>query len=173
MVVPDVPDLPTEQQLDTWEASDPKEYKIKVLNPTHPSMQKIVYGRDITWAALDNERLHFKTSFRPRARYLYSTYCTATLRRSFRGKHLEISRAELRNRVWGTPGKYMREGMLLAFVEEMGHEYKHLLDGAIKEEEAVVDATAVVVAHQSIQRTLKDDDDEEESHSDSDSDDDQ
>ena len=172
VVVPDVPDLPTEQQLDTWEASDPKEYKIKVLNPKHTKMQMIVYGKDITWAALDNERLEFKTSFRPRARYLYFTYCTAMLRRSFAGKHLEISRAELRKRFWGTPGKYMREGMLLGFVEEMGHDYNHLLDGAIKEEEAVIDATALVVANQSIQRTLKDDDDEEE-ESDSDDDDDE
>ena len=67
VVVPDVPDQPTEQQLDTWEASDPKEYKIRVLNPTHPFMKRVVYGRDMTWAALDNERLQFKTSFRPRA----------------------------------------------------------------------------------------------------------
>ena len=169
VVVPDVPDLPTEQQLDTWEASDPKEYKIRVLNPSHPSMERKVYRRGMTWAALDNERLQFQTSFRPRARYLYFAYCVAMLRRSFGGKHLEVSRAELRKRFWGTPGKYMLEGMLLGFVEEMGHEYKHLLDGAIKEDEAVVNATAVVVANQCIQRTLKVDDDEE---SDSDSDDD-
>ena len=173
VVVPDVPDQPTEQQLDTWEASDPKEYKIRVLNPTHPLMEDLVYGRgDMTWAALDNERLQFKTSFRPRARYLYFTYFVAMLRRSFGGKHLEVSRAELRKRFWGTPGKYMLEGMLLGFVEEMGHEYKHLLDGAIKEDEAVVDATAVFVANQCIQRSLKFDDDEEESDSDSDDDDD-
>lgn len=170
VVVPDVPDRPTEQQLDNWEASDPKEYKIKVLNPTHPSMKKIAFlTGDKTWATLDKERLQFKTSFRPRARYLYFAYCTAMLRRSFGGKHLEVSRAELRKRFWGTPGKYMLEGMLLGFVEEMGHEYTHLLDGAIKEDEAVVDATAVVVANQYIQRTLKVDDDEEP---DSDSDDD-
>lgn len=171
MVVPDVPDQPTEQQLDTWEASDPKEYKIRVLSPTHPSMKFVLYGRDLTWAGLDNARLQFKTSFRPGARYLYFTYCIAMLRRSFGGKHLEVSRAELGKRFWGTPGKYVLEGMLLGFVEAMGHKYEHLLDGAIKEDEAVVDATAVVVANQWIKRTLKDDDDEE-SDSDSESDDD-
>ncbi len=172
VVVPDVPDQPTEQQLDTWEASDPKEYKIKVLNPTAELMTQIVIGTVNTiWAALDNKRLQFKTSCRPRARYLYFAYCTALLRRSFGGKHLEVSQAELGKRFWGTPGKYMLEGMLLGFVEELGHGYNHLLDGAIKEDEAVVDATAVFVANQSIQRTLKDDD-EEESDSDSDSDDD-
>ncbi|KAM0796661.1 hypothetical protein BDR22DRAFT_892983 [Usnea florida] len=44
VVVPDVPDQPTEQQLDTWEASDPKEYKIKVLNSTVEEMTKTVIG---------------------------------------------------------------------------------------------------------------------------------
>ena len=155
VVVPDVPDQPTEQQLDTWEASDPKEYKMSVLNSTHDRMKEPVVGRDMTWAALDNERLQFKTSFRPRARYLYFAYCMAMLRHSLGGKHLEVSRNEVRRRFWGTPGKYMLERMLLAFVEEMGHEYKHLLDGAIKEDNAVVDATAVVVANESIRRKLK------------------
>ena len=172
VVVPDIPNQPTEQQLDTWEASDPKEYKIRVLNPEHPSMTRKVFLRGITWAALDNERLQFKTNFRPRARYLYFTYCVAMLRRSFGGKHLEFSRAELTKRFWGTPGKYMLRGMLLGFVEEMGHEYKHLLDGAIKEDEQVVDATAVVVANQCIQRTLKVDDEESDSDNDDDDDDD-
>ncbi|KAL9077249.1 MAG: hypothetical protein Q9161_000515 [Pseudevernia consocians] len=171
VVVPDVPDQSTEQQLDTWEASDPKEYKIRVLNPTDTSMKKTIWGRDITWAALDNERLQFKTSFRPRARFLYFAYCTAMLRRSFGGKHLEVSRGELRKRFWGTPGRYMFEGMLLGFVEEMGHDYQHLLDGAIKEDEAVVDATGVVVANQCIQDKLKVDDDEEPDSDDDDDDD--
>ena len=59
--------------------------------------------------------------------------------------------------------------MLLGFVEEMGQDYEHLLDGAIKEDEAVADPTAVIVANQRIRRSLKADEDEE---SDSDDDDD-
>jgi hypothetical protein len=31
---------------------------------------------------------------------------------------------------WGTPGRYLPKNMLLAFIEELGHEYKSLLDGA-------------------------------------------
>ena len=169
VIVPDVPNQPTKEQLDTWEASDPKEYKIRVLNPEHELMVLGVRGK--TWADLDNERLYFKTSFRPRARYLYYTYCAAMLRRSYAGKHLDVSKSELRKRFWGTPGRYVLEGMLLGFVEEMGHDYEHLLEGAIKEEEAVPDSTAVAIANQGIQRSLKADE-EEASDSDSDSDDD-
>ena len=169
VIVPDVPDQPTEEQLHTWQASDPKEYKIRVLNPKHKLMELDI--RDKTWADLDNERLYFKRSFRPRARYLYFAYCVAMLRRSFGGKHLEVSKSELGKGFWGTPGRYMLEGMLLGFVEEMGHGYKNLLEGAIKEDKAVPDSTAVAIANQGIQRSLKADE-EEASDSDSDSDDD-
>lgn len=31
--------------------------------------------------------------------------------------------------LWGTPGRYLPKNMLLAFVEELRHEYKPLLDG--------------------------------------------
>ena len=171
VIVPDIPDRPTEQQLETWEASDPKEYKIKVLNPTHRSMKNVrILRRGKTWAALDNERLQFKTDFRPRARYLYFAYCAAMLRRSLAGNHLEVLSAELAKNCWGVPGRYMLEGMLLGFVEETGRGYEHLLEGAIKEDGAVVDTLALAAANAHIQETLKADDGED-SDSDSDSDD--
>ena len=155
VIVPDIVDQPTQQDVNTWEASDPREYKIRVLNPDSEKMQCPIEETGKIWADLDNERLKFKTKFRPRARYLYFAYCVAMLRRSFAGKHLEVSRAELRKKFWGTPGRYMRESMLLGFVEEMGHDYEHLLEGAIKEEDAVADITAIVAANTHIQETLK------------------
>ena len=169
VIVPDIVDQPTQQDVDTWEASDPREYKIRVLNPNHGMMKCLILNTGKIWADLDNERVQFKTNFRPRARYLYFAYCAAMLRRSFAGKHLETSRAELRKKFWGTPGRYMREGMLLGFVEEMGHDYEHLLQGAIKEEDAEADITAIAAANTHIQETLKA---EEDCDSESDSDDD-
>ena len=109
VIVPDTPDQPTKQQVDTWQASDPREYKVRVLNPTHTLMEQKIPGTDKTWVELDNQRLQFKTNFRPRARYLYFAYCAAMLRRSFGGHHLEVSRSELGKRFWGTPGRYMLE----------------------------------------------------------------
>ena len=172
VIVPDIVDQPTQQEVDTWEASDPREYKIRVLNPDHDLMKRLVWNTDKIWADLDNERMKFKTNFRPRPRYLYFAYCAAMLRRSFGGKHLEVSRLELRKRFWGTPGRYMREGMLLGFVEEMGHDYEHLLEGAIKEEDAVAEITAIAAANTHIQETLKAEDDCD-SEFDSDDDDDE
>ena len=156
VIVPDTVDAPTQQEMDTWEASNPKEYKIRVLNPKHSLMQEYIHkDRDKIWVDIDNNRLQFKTNFRPRARYLYFAYCAAMLRRSFGGQHLETSKAELRTRFWGTPGRYMPEGMLLGFVEAMGHEYEHLLEGAIKEENAVAEPTAVAAANTHIREAPK------------------
>ena len=169
VIVPDIVDQPTQQDVNTWEASDPREYKIRVLNPGDVSMKRQIFGTDKLWADLDNERMKFKTNFRPRARYLYFAYCAAMLRRSFAGKNLETSKAELRKKFWGARGRYMRESMLLGFVEEMGHDYEDLLEGAIEEEDAVADITAIAAANTQIQETLKA---EEDCDSESGSDDD-
>ena len=169
LIVPDIVNRPTQQQADTGEASDPKEYKVMALNPKHMLMQFKIGFTEKLWADLDNDRVQFKTKFRPHARYLYFAYCAAMIRRSFGGIHLES--VELRKRFWGTPGRYMLERMLFGFVEEMGHEYEHLLEGAIKEDEALVDTTAIAAANTYIQEALKADD-EEGCYSDSDSDND-
>ena len=170
VIVPHIVDQPTQQDVDTWEASDPREYKIRVLNPNHGMMKCLVLDTGKIWTDLDNERVQFKTNFRPRARHLYFAYCAAMLRRSFAGKHVESSRAEPRRKFWGVPGRYMREGMLLGFVEEMSHDYEHLLEGAIKEEDAVADMTAIAAANTHIQETLKAEDCNSESDSDDDDD---
>ena len=155
VIVPDIPNHPTPQQVVTWEASDPKEYKTRVVNPKHHMMGMIIWGTNKHWVDLDNQRLQFRTNFRPRARYLYFAYCEAMLCHSFRANHLEASSTEAGKSFWGVPGGYMFERMLLGFVEEMGHEYDHLLEGAIKEDEAVVDTTALAAASTHIQEPLR------------------
>ena len=163
VIVPDIRDQSTKEQVNAWETSDPKEYKIRVLDPKHRLMQALIFNTDKPWADLGNGCVHFKTNFRPRARYLYFAYCSAMLRSSFGGSHLKNSKAELGKKFWGTPGRYMLEGMLLGFVEEMGHEYEHLLEGAIKEDGAVVDIRAIAAANTHIQETLKADDEDPDS----------
>ena len=155
VIVPDIPDQANQQLIEKWELSNPKEYKIRVLNPDHEKMTKKILDTQKRWADLDDQRVHFRTNFRPRARYLYFCYCEAMLRRSFACQHLNVSRAELRKRFWGTPGRYMREGMLLGFVEELGHEYHHLLEDVTEEKEAIPDKTAVLVADTHFQEAMK------------------
>ena len=172
VIVPDTSDQAEKNEIDHWEASSPKEYKIRVLNPRDAKMTKKILDTEKRWADLDNQRIQFKTNFRPRARYLYFTYCEAMLRRSFAGKHGEVSRAEIGKRFWGTRGRYMREGMSLGFVEELGPEYDHLLEGVIEEEEgAVPDKTTVFAANAHMQDLLKADDESEDDDDDDDDDD--
>ncbi|KAL8721191.1 MAG: hypothetical protein Q9225_002077 [Loekoesia sp. 1 TL-2023] len=173
VIVPDVADDPTPQQIKFWETANVKEYKIRVLNPGAKSMNQTIFPTDTEWKDLDGKRVQFKGSFRPRARYLYFAYCAAMLRRSFTGKHLEVSRSELRKRFWGTPGKYLRESMLLGFVEQMGHDYDHLLEGAIEEDNPVLDVRATDAAVKRIKDSLEDEDgdkDEEDEEDEDDSD---
>lgn len=51
------------------------------------------------------------------------------------GKSDQILRDELGKRYWVTRRAFMKKAMLLAFVEEMGHEYEELLEGAADEKE--------------------------------------
>ncbi|OJJ01851.1 hypothetical protein ASPVEDRAFT_83375 [Aspergillus versicolor CBS 583.65] len=46
------------------------------------------------------------------------------------GGSLLVLRDELGRPFWGTPGRYMPRNMVLALVEELGHDYKGILAGA-------------------------------------------
>ncbi|EEP82754.1 predicted protein [Uncinocarpus reesii 1704] len=53
------------------------------------------------------------------------------LRRAFteRWQGQILRESELEKPAWSSPGKYLKRNMLLAFVDEIGHKYDHLLDG--------------------------------------------
>ena len=134
MIVPDVHDDSDKDEVLAWQAMEPKEYKIKIVNRDAPLMRQGIGNiRQDRWCDIDGERFEFKTSFRPRARYLFYAYCETSFRLSFIRKRLAASQDESNTRFWGVPGPYMRKVQLLGFVEEMGDQYKHLLEGAIEE----------------------------------------
>lgn len=133
------------------------------------------YTSDRVWNELDGQEIMFRSDFRPRAQYLYFQYCVVMLRRSW---HNEKPTVALKDQVgkhwWGTPGPYMRRNMVLAFVEEIGHEYEALLEGSMdsptSEDDAPVE-TALAAGNDEIRLSWKK---EEESFSyavDTDSDD--
>ncbi|KAL6716749.1 hypothetical protein ACLMJK_006317 [Lecanora helva] len=168
VIVPAVPDEPSQEDICAWETTHPRQYKIWVLNPSDSSMKQLMGRSEKAWRDLDGELVEFKTDFRPRACYLYFAYCTAMLRRWLTGPgRLEIGKGELCERVWGTPGKYMRDNMLRGFVEEMGYYFEHLMEGAMGdgEDDSEADPTGLVAANRQIRDSLKDFDDE---HSDQD-----
>lgn len=177
VIVPRLSDEPTEEEIQEWQKSDVKEYQIRVLEPNAEGMRSDITGRadECTWADLDRKPVVFRSNFRPRARYLYFLYCVTVLRRSWRMNKATSSLSnELGKPSWGTRGKFMKKGMLLAFVEEMGHEYEGLLQGAIEDHQTAVesDESALFAANRqiisSVQETEGEEssDDDEEDHDD-------
>jgi hypothetical protein len=176
MIVPDIPNKASIAQAKDWHNTEPKNYKIRVLEFEKNGMdQCISVESDTTWAELDGRRLDFLTNQRPRARYLYFLYCSTMLRRSWSTvKAAEVLRDDLGRVYWGTAGSYMHKNQLLGFVERMGHEYEDLLQGAIEEEtdDLEVDETALAAATNQIILSNEDSDPEEEDEDEDDDDDD-
>src|SRR4029077_17614077 len=96
------------------------EYKLKVIDQD-PAKLNIVIPElgGTTWKGLDGKRLEFRSRFRRRARYLYWNYCLQILHLAFKERHqgLILREQVLGTRFWGSPRKYVKRNMLLAFVE--------------------------------------------------------
>jgi hypothetical protein len=133
-IVPRLSDNPTLGQIALWNNSEPKEYKIRIIDPTNRNAQNFIGQLNTKWEDLDGTNVEFRSSFRPRARYLYFHYCIQVLRRAWRASDQHAAQQlqkEFGKGYWGTVGPYLPESMLRAFVEELGHEYEGLLTGAV------------------------------------------
>jgi hypothetical protein len=151
VIVPDLDDSSSQHDIDMWNTSDPKEYKIRLLNfDSTPVRYDLV---------LDGQRVEFKGNRRPRAKYLFFHYCVSMLRRSWiHDKHWELLKTG--KGLWPIPGPYLRKSHILAFVEEIGHEVgDSLLQGCVDPESHVeeVDETALAAANDQIRITANDD----------------
>ena len=175
--MPNVGDLASFEDIERWQRSEPKEYKLKILDLTADLADELCIidpsGKkqgEKTWRDMDGSVLKFRSSCRPRARYLYWHYCLQVLRYTWRehsrkskfgpgGEVIlkqEIAKKQL---FWGTPGRYLPKNMLLAFVQELGHEFEYLLKGAGDDAEGTVDVQDVllgVAANQIKRGSLKD-----------------
>ena len=95
-IVPNVADNPTVAEIEAWDASKVKDYKIRVVSPKDASMNFKICRQDKSWLQLDGQKVLFLTDWRPKARYLYFAYCEAMLRRTFaEGKHQEFPERRL------------------------------------------------------------------------------
>jgi hypothetical protein len=147
VIVPRLPENPSVSEVSAWNSSHPKEYKVRIIDMKHEVIDHVILpDSPQTWRDLDGTNVEFRSDFRPRARYLYFNYCVQILKVSWKpGKHREMGEAiqmELGRHFWGTPGRYLPREMLMAFVEEMGHEYEQLLEGAMEDGAADADADA-------------------------------
>lgn len=170
-IVPLVSDEPSDAETAAWHASDPKRYKIRVTDPKAAGMSaEIDVGVPRTWIDLDGEEVTFRNNFRPRAKYLYFMYCCTMLRCSWQNQK-EALKGELGKKYWGTEERFMRKSMLVAFVEEMGHQYENLLEGAKDLEGSEDDEpleTALLAATARIRDSWKTEEGSPESESESD-----
>lgn len=133
VIVPRLPDHPTLAQMALWNNSEPKEYKIRILDLEDSEANKVILPyKAQTWKDLDGTNIEFRSSFRPRARYLYFHYCIQILRRAWRAdkKAAEQVKKEFGKGYWGTINPYLPASMLRAFIAELGHGYEELLAGA-------------------------------------------
>ena len=160
VIVPLVVDETSPAAIETWIKSEPKRYKMRVINPEGAKMGNyLTPSSKTTWNDLDGRELIFRGKHRPRARYLYWHYCQSILRRSWMNQKATTAlKDELGNPYWETPGPFMRKQMLLAFVEELGHPYNGLMDGA--EEDGTDEAveTALFAANHGILESIKESD---------------
>lgn len=144
VIVPRLPENPSTNEVSAQNASNPKEYKIRIMDTDNKDLDDIILPNSTqTWRDLDGTNVEFRSDFRPRARYLYFHYCLQILQLSWRQpktqpgqKYItfgEAMKKDFGKHFWGTPGWYLPRKMLLAFVEEMGHGYEQLLEGAMED----------------------------------------
>ncbi|KAL7625537.1 hypothetical protein AAE478_004757 [Parahypoxylon ruwenzoriense] len=159
------------QYVKDWENSNPKEYKVIVLDKSNGLKNKLqamleypqVYNIKSV-EDLDGRRLQFRTNFRPRARYMWWTYLNSVVNLSYRYKSTRgigvDKEVELGNRYWGTRGKYVKRNQLQGFVEHLGQDIESISSSSIMEhgieeeggEEKPNTAAVVVVADTIIRR---------------------
>ena len=178
VLVPNVSNDSSKQVMDEWSRSNPKQYKIRVLNPTAKGMDKYHPCGHLTkktWNDLDGNEVHFRSNHRPRTRYMYWLYCQTMLRRSWKAKPAERhekAKEEFGKKFWGSRGPYMKKNMLRAFVLEMGQEYEHLLEGAVPEtaSDNEPNPMALTAANNAILHNLQKDEDSDDDDSEVESD---
>lgn len=68
-IIPRLPDHPTQPQIAQWNLSEPKEYKIRMIDLNNPEVDHVITPEsDLTWTGLDSVNVEFRSTFRPRAR---------------------------------------------------------------------------------------------------------
>ena len=162
VLVPDVPNDASAEELGTWTNAAVKEYKLRVLCPASKSMQEVLpfissVKEDKTdrprWYSLEGKRVECRSDHRPRARYLYWQFAVALLRQAWQTNHRANNpvAAEFGKQFWGTKGSWIKRKYLLAFTEYLGHavEWDNLLEAATEpenEEDDKPDPAGLVLA---------------------------
>ncbi|KAI1211990.1 uncharacterized protein F4807DRAFT_472812 [Annulohypoxylon truncatum] len=130
VIVPDLPDDPSVEEVTAWESTSPKDYKWRIMDPDADILNSVVQEstetlpEPILMRDLDGQKLAFKNDFRPRARYLYFLFVAAQLRLAWRHEYRRDTSKVLPNQLekgfWATKGRYLKRSFLLALANEIG-----------------------------------------------------
>lgn len=156
-IVPDLPERPAMPMMLRWLEGEARDFKVRIIDPQWSMLdQGILTADGLKWRDLDNRKLIFKGKCRPAAQYLYFHYCLQILRRAWRAGPSQHAAFTLHDQmgkpIWATPGRYIPKSMLLAFVEELGHEYTDLLVAATRRRgrpALMMDTFSAQIAHDS------------------------
>ncbi|KAI0552366.1 hypothetical protein F4679DRAFT_535394 [Xylaria curta] len=173
VIVPDLANNPDINEVKPWIASAPREYKFRVLDHNHPELNKRISSSDDDTRLgkdLDQSRLVFRGSYRPRARFLWLWFACAILKR-FWASPIHGAPEKLTSQfgrgVWATAGHYLRRDFVLGIMEEMGHEIDDLmLEGAmpalVEEDKVPNKAVAAMLASRVVEVCEKEEGEDEE-----------
>ena len=117
VMVPFVSDEASKEEIDAWDQSERKIYKIRVVDTKDQEMKMYTPfikegNRKETYNEfLEGKEIQFSSDHKPRARYLYWQYCIFMLKHS---SHKDLKKGdtikkELRKRYWGTKGAFMEK----------------------------------------------------------------
>ena len=190
VIVPDLEVDCTKAQARAWQESAVKEYRVRVIRPDAPAMQKSMGPYNPrTWGNVDGTRVMWgdpgrreKSTFRPCARYLYWNYLTALLRNVHgkgrggatkggrQGLATSADMGQIGRKYWGSAGAYVKKDMLRGFLEEVGHEYDEELTEAAMDpgsedepaELAVMTAIEDILCKNAAAEELYDDDNDDD-----------
>ncbi|GAB1200486.1 hypothetical protein APSETT444_009859 [Aspergillus pseudonomiae] len=126
VIVPNVPERPTNSMLSNWIRQEIREYKFRIIDSSWDQLDRVLRR---AWKVGPGQRAAF--------------YLTDELGKPF----------------WGTPGRYIAKNMLRALVEELGHEFEHLMGGATLMSRGDDDLLLSTAAAQVVQVDGSDDDD--------------
>ncbi|KAI2609236.1 hypothetical protein GGR54DRAFT_651821 [Hypoxylon sp. NC1633] len=112
----------------------------------------------------------FRSSFWPRARYVWWAFLSAILKQGWQrkadAKDNSITQEVIKaNRYWETRGRYVKRNMLLGLVEELGQDVESILENAIDPNstaERGFEGLAVVAEGMIPKKTVEDEDDSED-----------
>lgn len=125
-IVPDIVDNPSTEEVAVWENSSLKDYKWKIIDPKVIEVNKEGLVNPMTIRDIENRKLSFKDSMRPRASYLYFLFALAQLKLAWRQEYRQDPKAvfekQLGKGVWVTKGRYLKRSFLLALANEIGHD---------------------------------------------------